>query len=260
MNRQSLHLAFIISFLLLIFSPSLAEEELTPNRAITDLSGWISSPLRGNPSDYILAGSVLGFCGLCYAYDKPWSDNLQQLDENADIHNSAQVLSLIGKNWVVASSIGAVGLTGLILNDRSILEETWALGESFAYTAVLAEVLKKSAGRARPTQSDNAYDFHGFSMDYDSFPSGHATTAGALAGCIVRRHPDSWIIVPAVVLAGSIGLSRLTLGKHYPSDVAAGMALGFWGGYNLGKPYFTLQKLGFDNQGWFHLGFSLDVY
>jgi hypothetical protein len=38
------------------------------------------------------------------------------------------------------------------------------------------------------------------------------------------------------------------------------MALGFWGGYCLGKPYVTLKELGFDNQGWFHLGFSLDIY
>jgi undecaprenyl-diphosphatase len=67
-----------------------------------------------------------------------------------------------------------------------------------------------------------------------SFPSGHAMMSiafyGAVAYLLGRNHPDSR---PARFLAGvftlfilAIGISRVYLGVHYPSDVLAGFAAG----------------------------------
>ena len=68
-----------------------------------------------------------------------------------------------------------------------------------------------------------------------SFPSGHATNSAAVfctiafvAAVFVLRRPlarDAAIVL-ATVLSGAVGLSRLVLGVHWPSDVLAGWALG----------------------------------
>ncbi len=64
------------------------------------------------------------------------------------------------------------------------------------------------------------------SPDLPGFPSGHAAAAfgGALLlGLVFRRR---WIWIGGLLLAGLIGVSRVYLGHHFPSDVLAGGILG----------------------------------
>lgn len=58
-----------------------------------------------------------------------------------------------------------------------------------------------------------------------SFPSGHTGSSFASACVLYRRLPKK-AGIPAVVLAVLIGLSRLYVGVHYPSDVFVGMLIG----------------------------------
>lgn len=62
--------------------------------------------------------------------------------------------------------------------------------------------------------------------DPNSFPSGHTCAAFAAAMVWVRTLPWRWGRVTAVVLAVLMGLSRLYVGVHYPSDVLAGAVIG----------------------------------
>jgi membrane-associated phospholipid phosphatase len=87
-------------------------------------------------------------------------------------------------------------------------------------------LLKLLVGRARP----DAYAL--FHLDSYSFPSGHATAAMALYGCIAYvlckiypKHRTFWLASAAIVIVG-IGISRIYLGVHYPSDVLGGYVLG----------------------------------
>jgi len=111
---------------------------------------------------------------------------------------------------------------------------------------VLDQALKLLFHRPRPEA------FFGLSdpLTY-SFPSGHATTAccfyGVLAAIVVARlrSPAARISVwaAAAVMAAAIGLSRIYLGVHYPSDVLGGyVAAVMWlyllrAGYYPGFPF-----------------------
>ena len=60
-----------------------------------------------------------------------------------------------------------------------------------------------------------------------SFPSGHTTAAFAFAGAMLFAPLKSgWGRTAAVVLAVCMGLSRLYVGVHYPTDVLGGMLVG----------------------------------
>lgn len=59
-----------------------------------------------------------------------------------------------------------------------------------------------------------------------SFPSGHTAIAFAVAFVIYELLPRRYSI-PALVTAALIGMSRLYLGVHYPTDILAGILIGF---------------------------------
>ena len=94
---------------------------------------------------------------------------------------------------------------------------------------VLSYAIKAGIERPRPELFP-----HGVEVYTASFPSGHATgsaatylTLGALLARLQRRRRlKIYLMAVAVLLTLLIGLSRLYLGVHWPSDVLAGWTLG----------------------------------
>ncbi len=80
-------------------------------------------------------------------------------------------------------------------------------------TGLLTSVLKVSINRQRPDGTPYSY------------PSGHMSSSFATAA-VVYGHFGRTLGIPAFVLAGYVGLSRLQEGKHCLSDVIAGGILG----------------------------------
>ena len=62
--------------------------------------------------------------------------------------------------------------------------------------------------------------------DPNSFPSGHTNAAFAFALAVCMSAPGRWMKITAVCLAAVMGLSRLYVGVHFPSDVLAGAVIG----------------------------------
>ena len=110
--------------------------------------------------------------------------------------------------------------------------------------SLFTTLVKRLVGRGRPMHYDETglFGFHPNWADwtYQSFPSGHSTTAFALAA-VVGFLSGRWFY-PALVLASAIGLSRITEGVHYPSDVIAGAIVGILGAYAV--------RWGFARRGW----------
>lgn len=94
-----------------------------------------------------------------------------------------------------------------------------ALGGVAAY-----KLIKGMLNRERPFASHGAVEALLPPLDRYSFPSGH--TLHAVAFTIMLAHYYPALLIVAVPFALSVALSRVMLGLHYPTDVAAGAVVG----------------------------------
>jgi undecaprenyl-diphosphatase len=138
-------------------------------------------------------------------------------------------------------------LSGL---SRSVLI-AFGVRVQYVFFAVLiavltSEVLKYVIGRSRPFVGGeaNAFYFEHFSGSpaFASLPSGHATTAFALAFAVssVWRKATLVMFIYAVLIC----VSRVVLLAHHPSDVVAGALIGVIGAMFV-RYWFAARRLGF---------------
>ena len=128
--------------------------------------------------------------------------------------------SLLGYNILIVELLIAFIIFAMLRWKRAAL---W-LAIAMAGSLLLDLALKYAYHRARPTA------YFGVAPSSYSFPSGHALCSlcfyGVLAGLLSARTKSlAWRIVAwtvAAILIVAIGLSRIYLGVHYPSDVLAG--------------------------------------
>jgi undecaprenyl-diphosphatase len=89
-------------------------------------------------------------------------------------------------------------------------------------TALVVMVIKFTVRRSRP-QGDWGKVYR--MTDPHSFPSGHAARSTMLAMIGLGLGP-LWLGLTLMIWAPLVGLARIILGVHYPSDILAGMVLG----------------------------------
>jgi undecaprenyl-diphosphatase len=122
-----------------------------------------------------------------------------------------------------------IGLVGWARGDTNMGRRGFLGASAVALAGLGDQVTKNLLCRARPSAESAGAFFSGFPcfpVPYAlaSFPSGHATTAFALATALSLWYPRSTIVW--LVLATVVGWSRVALGSHFPSDVVAGAVLG----------------------------------
>lgn len=114
---------------------------------------------------------------------------------------------------------------GLIRDDDTMLRSAFVIAASSIVNAGVTSALKYSINRERPfeTYPDILKKAKAGSP---SFPSGHTSSAFATATSLSLVYPEWYVIVPSFAYAGTVAYSRMHLGVHYPSDVAAGALIG----------------------------------
>ena len=147
----------------------------------------------------------------------------------------------IGPPWLLeaAQDISALGGRTLLLTvivtalGYLILERKygamWFVLVAAAGGGVLSNMMKYYLARGRPDVVP-----HLAIVTSPSFPSGHATVAAViyltlgalLARFTERRRTRVYLVVLALSLTFLVGVSRLYLGVHYPTDVVAGWCVG----------------------------------
>jgi undecaprenyl-diphosphatase len=135
----------------------------------------------------------------------------------------AFVVTALGSSLVL---LGVALSAALGLAVRGRWRSAVALIVAYVVTDATVAIVKLIVSRPRPDAS--LTEAGGF-----SFPSGHSAMSMAVYGCLAfalaracRGVPRVACAVAGVALIVLIGLSRIYLGVHYPSDVLAGWITG----------------------------------
>lgn len=159
-----------------------------------------------------------------------WLQHIQRYDELSYIWLStalrrstkamlARTISLSGDGWMYAVICAALYLHGH--PNAALLFTTLLL--AYALEVPIYLVLKNTLKRQRPHQRLKICAVIKAS-DKFSFPSGHTAAAFVFATVTSVIMPDAaWLVF---AWASAIGLSRVALGVHYPTDIVAGAVLG----------------------------------
>tara|TARA_B100001079_G_C16400065_1_gene510963 strand:- start:497 stop:1210 length:714 start_codon:yes stop_codon:yes gene_type:complete len=206
-------------YLLLLFELIASSDLYGQAISINQIKSGISYTINNNPSNLIIIGGLLG-SGISTKYD----DKIQEVYQGKILGKSAAKL---GDYWGIAGQF-------IILSRLKLGSDEF----NYATSAIIANGLctygiKFITGRIRPDGANRR-----------SFPSGH-TSSSFLAATIADDLYGSKIGVPAYLLAGLTGLSRIHDNKHYLSDVIFGASLGIALGKGFGNDAQkkTLQKI-----------------
>lgn len=133
----------------------------------------------------------------------------------------------------IGNFYGYLGVVLLVCSFFYIKFKNWRYILELLTVLILASisnvVIKRIINRARPTEHSL------YVLESLSYPSGHAMSAMAFYGFLIylayilKMKKLTKIVVIAIlaILILSIGISRIYLGVHYPSDVAGGFIAGF---------------------------------
>jgi undecaprenyl-diphosphatase len=155
--------------------------------------------------------------------------------------NPADSADLLGPWWVeeLARDISALG-SAVVVIMLSLFVMSFLLLRRYRGRAALVTVtvlggyllsnaLKSTYARARPEVVPHLTE-----VSSASFPSGHSmvsslvylTLGALLAQTTPRRREKLFFLAAAAMLTALIGVSRVALGVHYPTDVIAGWSAG----------------------------------
>jgi undecaprenyl-diphosphatase len=182
------------------------------------------------------AAALVATLGLVKLHDEVLKASFEQHDQAIQswVHGFAaptltglmETLSWIGSPWAVTPlvTLAAGWFWWHRYKDDAVLVAAAALGG-----VALDAVMKAHFRRMRPDLPWAFVHEHSF-----SFPSGHSAMAMVMYGIIVYKTEDKlfslWeraaLLAAAFLMVVGIGVSRVYLGAHYPSDVAAGYFVG----------------------------------
>lgn len=106
---------------------------------------------------------------------------------------------------------------------RAVAVAIWAAGAPLV-ALVIGQTIGRFVDRARPYETlDNVHLLLSRTADF-SFPSDHATVAGAVAAGLFLLDRRLGIVTAFAALL--MAFARVYVGAHYPGDVLAGLVLG----------------------------------
>jgi len=155
---------------------------------------------------------------------------------NPAVHGIGHVLSGTSTGLFIAAVPISFYIAGLVGKDSYSSNTALLTGEAVVDSELVTIAMKDIARRMTPGQIGPNGDFSDSWFrnpnraigGFGSFPSGHTVAAFSVATVFAERYrAHRWVPWVAYGLAGVVGLSRLNVQAHFPSDIFLGAALGY---------------------------------
>jgi len=164
-------------------------------------------------------------CAPCDRRTVPWLDRWA-IVEPRDVADAASTVLV-----AALTALAALETVDLVRSGSAHYAEVAYLAESAGWALGATELIKAAVARKRPVLYTAAAAGAAGDLDAQrSWPSGHTAVAAALATSYLlapREQPlPPWRRWAALGATLSVGVLRVAAGRHFPSDVAGGAALG----------------------------------
>ncbi|MBZ0112237.1 MAG: phosphatase PAP2 family protein [Thermoanaerobaculia bacterium] len=185
-----------------------------------DVVDLVREPASMKRGDWFKVGAIVATIGAVSLLDDEIRANLRFNTD--DSQSFARTIRPLGQEASIFF-LGASWLAGTQW-DRPVFRAVAVDGfeASVLASGFIAPILKRTLGRSRPYLEYGSSSF-GAS---ESFPSGEATQAFAVASVVAAHSESRWVDVIAYSLAGLTAWQRIELDAHWASDVVAGAAIG----------------------------------
>jgi membrane-associated phospholipid phosphatase len=206
-----------------------------PAYVINDQKAIWTSPVHTSKSD-LKWWAIFGGATAALVATDHWTVN--QLPNSSSQVSVSTWGSRFGSAYSVIPISAGFYFIGTARHDERFRETGLIAFETLIDANLVAEAVKLVANRARPLEANGRGDFQDSPNGRwnSSFPSGHAINTWALASVIAHEYPKPLVYVLAYGLASTVVVARVGARKHFPSDVLAGAAMGwFTGDYVYGK-------------------------
>ncbi len=242
MNNLPKNLCVFILLGILFFSPSQnilfaeissdGEDKLNKEFLLNfgdDFVEVLASPKNWKGRAFLNLSAVLGAGLLLYSVDqdiKQWVRD-HRSSSSEDIFKA---ITHLGDGVVLIGLMTALYVSGEVSDNNSLRMTALLSLESWLTTGIIVRGLKSVVGRARPWTGESSHSFHSFSTKsrFASFPSGHASSAFAVATVIADQSKKAYIDILAYSLATLVAISRVHIDKHWASDILVGSAIGYF--------------------------------
>ncbi|MEM8485216.1 MAG: phosphatase PAP2 family protein [Bacteroidota bacterium] len=165
--------------------------------------------------------------------DEPFQDEVRETYTNTPFLQSYfNVTNELGGPLMLFPATGLFTVSLLTENTR-FQDAAFTSLQSWVYAGSMTFGLKRAFGRMRPEEGMGASIFRPLSR-HTSFPSGHTTAVFALITPWVLYYPNP-VTYGLFALGTSTAIARMALNKHWPTDVLAGAAIGFFTGRFLAR-------------------------
>jgi membrane-associated phospholipid phosphatase len=177
-----------------------------------------------------------GATGALIAADKYVSKDAPR---SATLERVGTDVSYLGEAYTLLPLAAGMYFGGTALHSDHFRETGLLTFETIADVTIMELALKSVFDRQRPLQGQGNGEFEASSSPRwnSSFPSGHSIETFGLASVVAHEYPHKrWVQILAYGYAAGVVGARLAANQHFPGDVMAGGALGwFVGDYVYGK-------------------------
>ena len=146
------------------------------------------------------------------------------LERNKSLDPSFKFITNSVSPMSIGAPIAVLGI-GIIQKDSSLKSKGIFMVEAFCVNAFTTTAMKLAFKRDRPFVTYPFLDKQAEAGSY-SFPSGHTSSAFAIATSMSLVFPKWYVVAPSYLYACAAGYSRMHLGVHFPSDILAGAIVG----------------------------------
>ncbi|MCK4765940.1 MAG: phosphatase PAP2 family protein [Candidatus Aminicenantes bacterium] len=217
-----------------------------------------TSPFKMKGKQLLTWGSVALITAILIENDEKLYRSTQEYQtEHKWVQDLSPAVRPLGDGNLNLGVAGGFYLWGLLFKDTKAKKAGELSLMSLIHAGIVVQLVKHLTGRKRPRATEPGVDHWegpaGFfkrykdhrDMYYDAFFSGHTVTAWSLATVVAKMYNKSFVVpVLCYSLATIAGLSNVTEGEHWYSDVFVGAVIGYAiGSFLVRKRWRRLQVL-----------------